>query len=137
MAQASPNKMRRFSKPISVHALEEAGKGVVPLIHPKTMIGQRKFTYWSNSRSQNSPENQVPLDLFGLSTDAATMSKWLCRHVLESRQVDGKPYPPKTIYLLLCGLLRNARTNGWMFIKLLGQERHSVETIAPHNGLVF
>ena len=31
---------------------------------------------------------------------------------METRQASGKPYPPKSIYALLCGLLRIVHSNG-------------------------
>ena len=57
----------------------------------------------------NEPENQVPSDLL-ISTDPAPLFKWLTHFVAEAQRKDGANYPPKTIYLLLTGLLRHMRS---------------------------
>ena len=41
------------------------------------------------------------------ASNAAILNKWLTKFVLEGiRRIDGRPYPPDTIYALLCGLYR-------------------------------
>ena len=84
--------------------LEVAAKGVVP---DNTTKNNRwvanNFSQWKTSRSEG--DEQVPDDLL-CSNDAALVCHWLCRFVLETRQESGKPYPPKSVYMLLCGLLR-------------------------------
>ena len=44
------------------------------------------------------------------NTDTAVLSKWLSLYVAEIRKQDGSRYPPKSIYMLLTGLLRHMRT---------------------------
>ena len=34
------------------------------------------------------------------------LNKWLCVYVTETRNQAGDPYPPRSIYALLCGILR-------------------------------
>ena len=62
----------------------------------------------STSRSIKVPDNPVPEDVL-VSHDADLLCDWLSHYVLETRQSSGEPYPPKSIYSLLCGLLRVAR----------------------------
>ena len=35
---------------------------------------------------------------------------WLARFVAQVRRADGKPYPPKSIHQLICGILRHMRS---------------------------
>lgn len=44
--------------------------------------------------------------------DATTMNHWLERFIVEARKKDGSEYPPKSLYLILCGLLRHLRQRG-------------------------
>ena len=43
---------------------------------------------------------------------AMDINQWLSKFVIETRRKDGKPYPPRTLYLLCVGLLRHLRENG-------------------------
>ena len=45
----------------------------------------------------------VPGDLLHYS-DPVTVSKWLCKFILETRQESGKPYPPKS-FCIVCQVL--------------------------------
>ena len=40
------------------------------------------------------------------------LNKWMRNFVIETRRKDGKPYPPRSLYMLCVGLLRNMRENG-------------------------
>ena len=66
------------------------------------------FNEWKESRNDSITE--VPEDTFQ-STEASVLCKWLSLYVAETRKKDGSRYPPKTIYLLLSGLLRHMRTH--------------------------
>lgn len=70
------------------------------------------FTEWTRSKALSS--EPVPEDILS-SCDAALVTKWLCLFVLETRQESGKRYPPKTLYMLLCGLYRISKSNGVPF----------------------
>lgn len=41
------------------------------------------------------------------NTDTAVLSKWLSLYFAETKKQDGSRYPPKSIYMLLTGLLRH------------------------------
>ena len=43
---------------------------------------------------------------------------WLTRFVLEVRKKDAKPYPPNTLYQIVCGLQRDLRDHGRADMKL-------------------
>ena len=90
--------------------LEAASRGVVPT---NTLRNNRwalnNYSEWKNSRQSSS--EPVPEGLLS-SRDDQLLCKWLCRFAMETRQENGKPYPPRSIYLLLCGLYRVCKGNG-------------------------
>ena len=96
--------------------VEVAAKGVVPANTAKNNAwAARNFSDWVDSRNKSfNPDDRVPDDLLSYS-DPAVVCSWLCRFVLETRQKSGEPYPPKSIYSILCGLYRISRANGVPF----------------------
>lgn len=66
---------------------------------------------WRDQRNSkvSSYEGRCPLELLS-SRDPVLLSKWLSLFVNETRRSDGTLYPPKTIYQILCGLLRYSRS---------------------------
>lgn len=69
------------------------------------------FEAWREGRNARfpMPNDQVPVNLLE-AKDITALSKWLSYFVAEVRKKDGTAYPPKTVYLLLTGLLRHMRT---------------------------
>jgi len=51
---------------------------------------------------------KCPLDLLE-NPDAKKLNYWLSRFIVEARRKDGDPYPARTLYLLLAGLLHYGR----------------------------
>lgn len=68
----------------------------------------RNFLDWIKQRNLRFPTVPVPEALLTSGT-AKQLDRWLSFYVLETRNNKGKPYPPKTLYQLLCGLLRHMR----------------------------
>lgn len=62
-----------------------------------------------NEKFQGNEAKQVPSTLFE-SSDPTLLSNWLSLYCAEARKQDGGPYPPKTLYALLCGILRHMRS---------------------------
>ena len=101
---------RRFGKPVEREDLSEAAKGVVPdNTKRRNSWAAKNLMEWAKSRSEDVPSDPVP-DILACQ-DPAVVNKWLCRYVLETRQANGQPYPPKSIYGLLCGIQRINRDN--------------------------
>ena len=61
------------------------------------------FEQWQKSRRAPVPE------IFQKPYDFTALSHWLALFVTEVRKTDGEQYPPKSIYQLLCGILRFMR----------------------------
>jgi hypothetical protein len=96
----------RFRKPVGDKELIEASRGVIPKnTKRRNNWASKNFLDWLKNRNEKVPNDPVPEDLFNCQ-DPAVVNKWLCRYVLETRQQDGKPYPPKSLYGLLCGIQR-------------------------------
>ena len=71
-----------------------------------------KFTAWQRSKNQafrDEPDKQVPSNLLKLN-HCKVLSKWLSLLIAETRKQDGSNYPPKSLYLLLMGILRHMRS---------------------------
>lgn len=93
--------MERFQS-IPDKDVQVAAKGVVPENTSRNnRWSMNNFSEWVKLRSKS--EETVPQDLLS-SHDAPILCKWLCRYVIE--------YPPKSIYLLLCGLYWICKSNG-------------------------
>ena len=56
-----------------------------------------------------SAQEKCPEDLFSSPYPVKELCKWLCRFVCKTRKEDGQKYPSKTIYQILCGVLRFMR----------------------------
>ena len=81
-------------------------KGFVPPNTDKnTRWAMRVFQQWQEARRGRG--KSAPDKLFEAPYD--DLSHWLSLFVSEVRKTDGSLYPPKSIYQLLCGLLRYMR----------------------------
>ena len=58
-------------------------------------------------------------------------------YVAETRKKDGSRYPPKTIYLLLSGLLRHMRTHNPACLNFLGTENRDFSKLHTAVDLVW
>ena len=74
---------------------------------------RRNVKQWARSRSAANPSDAVA-ELLSLN-DPYVVCKWLCKFMLETCQESGKPYPPKSLYSILCGLQCTSHSNGVRF----------------------
>ena len=63
----------------------------------------------------------MPDDLI-LSDNPTELSLWLQRYILGMRKKDGTSYPPKTLYLLWCGLYRYMKENKECVLNIFNRE---------------
>lgn len=73
-----------------------------------TSWSKTTFSDWRAYRRENTGESVPEIE----NMTAWDINKWLSRFVLEVRRKDGAPYPPRSLYQLCVGLLRNMRENG-------------------------
>ena len=111
IAEAPRDKKSRFGNPISDTELSSFTKPFVPVSTQKnTRWCVKVFNDWATERNTHEGIDKVPigfLERADCACNAAVLNKWLTKFVLEgTRRTDGRPYPPDTIYALLCGLYR-------------------------------
>ncbi|CAC5385968.1 unnamed protein product [Mytilus coruscus] len=92
----------RFTAPVSDEDIEK-------LISSQTNANTKKNTKWSIGvfnewRIARSKHGDNIADIHML--EAAEMNHWLQRFVIEVRNKKGEEYPPKSLYSIICGLLR-------------------------------
>ena len=61
--------------------------------------------WWSINKSKK----QCPVDILLLTCSKEILGVWLCVYVNETRKQDDERYSPKTLYALLCGILKKMR----------------------------
>ena len=105
----SLNKDRRFG-----NALEENLQSMATFTMPKNSAHSSKWPTtnlhgWFADYNQQNPEQKCPGEVLLPSCSKELLNKLLCVYVVETRSKDSNPYPPKTVYALLCGILREMR----------------------------
>ena len=118
-ANSQPRVKRRLTTDGSSNSCETTAvptlaSSVVECPHTEanTRWALANFSTWQKRRNERFPEDSdehVPSELLK-STDPKLLTKWLSLYAAEARKQDGGVYPPKTIYLLLAGLLRHMRS---------------------------
>ena len=98
--------IQRFATPFSdvevnelINAQENANT------KKNTTWSVRVFESWRYYRNGLGQGYIVPLK----EMTAEQMNHYLGRFILETRKKDGNPYPPRSLYLISCGLLRHLR----------------------------
>ena len=98
----------RFSF-VSKEELSVLSKGVkIVNITKATSWAVKKFNDWKRATNERAKEVLVPDD-FVLCSDKEIITSILSRFVVETRKTNGIAYPPKTLYQLMCGLLRHMK----------------------------
>ncbi len=75
---------------------------------------KKNFQEWKKERNATNPDKPVPEKLLEEACPEL-LSKWLSFYVAETRNTKGQPYPPTTLYQLLCSILRYMQSiNPWL-----------------------
>ena len=103
----------RFNTTTDVE-VAEASKGFIPTNTAKsTGWALNTFTTWAKQRNarcgDQDKENACPVDLLEKKYSPDIVCSSLQRFIMEARRTDGSKYPAKTLYSILCGLLRYSR----------------------------
>ena len=100
----------RFASPLSEEVMSNVSMGpTVANTKKSTDWAVRVFIEWRKQRNE-SQSDKCPLDLLE-SPSAGQLNCWLSRFATEARRADGDRYPSSTLYQLLAGLLRYARSH--------------------------
>ena len=107
-AQPPSPKRSRFHSATD-EELSVAAAGIVPKnTEYNNQWALRNFEAWRVHYNRRYPNAPCPEDIL-LTNDASELDQWLSRFVLETRKEDGSPFPPRSIKLILSGLLRHMR----------------------------
>ena len=109
------------------HIERDTIKAMATATLPKTSARSSKWATknlrdWSVDYNYRNPENECPYDLLSPFRSKEILNKWLCIYVTETRNQDGDAYPPKTIYVLLCGILQEIRVTNSEYPNFLKKE---------------
>ena len=127
---------KRFGEALSVEEASKRIRNAVPkTTQYKTMWGIRAFESWKNERANDN--GSAELCKFGLDVSAVqnlktgmlnmtaeTLNFWLCKFVQEVRNKQGKTYPEKTVYQLICCIKRFYEENGKAEMNPLNKENY-------------
>ena len=95
---------KRFGEPMSSEAVCAQISGRVPKNTTQTTAWAHSvWLAWYKARKIEKPVAKMSLE---------EIDEHLSHFVFETRRQDGNPYPPKTLYQLVCGLQRFLRENG-------------------------
>ena len=64
---------------------------------------------WFDDYNKRNPDNLCHDDVLSPTCSKALLNKWLCVYIDKTRSCTSEPYPPKTVYSLLCRILRDMR----------------------------
>ena len=100
----------RFAAPLSDGAMSNVSKGpTVANTKKSTDWAMCVFGEWRKQRNVRQSD-KCPSDLLE-SPSAEALNRWLSRFAVEACRADGDHYPSTTLYQLLAGLLRYARSH--------------------------
>jgi hypothetical protein len=88
--------------------------------------------WWDNFNKRN-PKKQCPKDILLPSCSKEFLSLWLCVHVNETRKQDSEKYSPKTLYAVLCGILREMMSQNPTYSNFLDRKDPTNFTITLDN----
>ena len=126
-----PPMKRLKSDRFSFTSFEEIKSMSTPA-QPKTTVystnwALKNFEDWKKNRNLCHPDDQVPKDLMENGNEVE-ICKWLSLYIIETRSCKGEPYPPKSLYQLLSGLLRHFRFQNPTFPNFLDKNNHKFKT---------
>ena len=89
------------------------------------------FQDWKRSRNESLSDGEpVPEELL-YSSDPKLLCKWLSLFADETRKKNSTPYPPKSLYILLAGVLRHMRSLNKDCPNFLDTEKKSLTNFMP------
>lgn len=104
-ASVSATENTRFVAPLSETDVKK-------LIDSQENVNTKKNTTWAlrvfeSWRAHRNSYGESVKELHDMNTEE--MNYYLGRFIAEARKQDGQPYPPRSLYLISCGLLRHLR----------------------------
>ena len=122
-AQPPSPKRSQFQSAID-EELSVAAAGIVPKnTESNNQWALRNFEAWRVHYNRRYPDALCPEDIL-LTNDASELDQWLSRFVLETRKEDNSPFPPRSIKLILPGLLRHMRAKSQSPFNIFQKDDH-------------
>jgi hypothetical protein len=87
---------------------------------------------WLNEHNDKNPV-KCPISILSATCSKDVLNQWLCVYINETRNQNGEPYPPKSIYALLCGILREMRIKNPLYPNFL--KKDDPDFVTFHNTL--
>ena len=110
---------RVYASPKGKAAVQSARAASIPTkTREQTEWAVRVWQEWALARNTRLLSDEEPFSTTFCELTVSEMDFWLSRFVLEVRKKNGDPYPPNTLYQLICGLQRQLREHGHADIKL-------------------
>ena len=104
---------RIYSSPKSTEAVNAAKSGSIPAkTKEQTEWAVRTWKEWALCRNSRLLSGEQPFSPTFTELSVPEMNFWLSKFVLEVRKKNGEPYPPNTLYQLICGLQCQLREHG-------------------------
>ena len=115
--QDPPQKRQRFAAPATREDVARATKAAIPIKTQKdTDWCVSIWNQWCDERPSNSTSDgfsvKLESDSSTLASAVSVLPQWLPLFTLEARKQNGDPYPPETLYHIICGIFRFVRLNG-------------------------
>ena len=105
------NKVDRFAD-VTQETLEDMSLYKMPKNSSQNCKwAMKNFVEWLESYNSRNPDKPCPSDVLSPSCGKDVLNEWLCVYVNETRNQKGERYSPKTLYALLCGILRHMRVS--------------------------
>ena len=107
--------MLRFAQPVSdADEIQVRASALPGNTKASTDWGIRVWSEWPASRvtADVHREGVVPVTTALLEMPSADLAYWMGKFVLEIRKKDGKEFPPKSLYALVCCFKRYYEQNG-------------------------
>ena len=99
----------RFNVTVTEENTDKSSKGCIPGGTARsTNWAVHTFQQWIKQRNERLPQEVYPVDILQ-KPYATVVCECLQQFVSEAKRMDGMQYLPKTIYQMLCGLLRYTR----------------------------
>ena len=113
-------------------SIENVRNAIPQTTRYKNRLGVRIFEDWQSGRENKAvmcESNPFSLYLQNLETElcsmtARTLNFWLIKFVQELCDKDGKPYPGRTVYQIVCSLKRHLDENGRAEANMLNANNH-------------
>ena len=119
MTSSSTKFERAYASPKGKATVQSARVASTPTkTKEQTEWAVKVWKEWALSRNTRFLSDKQPFSTTFCELTVSEMDFWLSRFVLEVRKRNGDPYPPNTLYQLICGLQHQLREHGCADVKL-------------------